>query len=67
MGPAAPVNVKTTHGRPARAAYAATAAPALPDDDEAMTRAPRRRALEIATVARRSLNDHVGLRDSSFT
>src|SRR5215216_2535731 len=54
------------HGRLALAAYAAAAAPALPDELEAMTLAPKRLAMLSAPEASRSLNDQVGLRDSSL-
>src|SRR5262245_488441 len=52
--------VNITHGKPARAEYAAVAAPALPDDDPVMTRMSIERAIEIAAEASRSLNDQVG-------
>jgi hypothetical protein len=56
-----------TQGIPAFAAYAAAAAPAFPELLETIVFAPSLRADEMATQASRSLNDHVGLRVSSFT
>ena len=67
IGPAAALKVKTTHGIRALAAYAATAAPALPEELEASIPAPCLRAADTARHASRSLNDPVGLRDSSLT
>src|SRR5215207_6070862 len=55
------------HGMPALAAYAAAAAPALPDELDAISLAPSCFAMVTAEEASRSLNDQVGLRDSSFT
>jgi hypothetical protein len=60
------VTVNTTQGKPALAAKAAAAAPALPEELETMTFAPKRRAMVTAPEPSRSLNDHVGLRDSSL-
>ena len=54
------------HGSPARAAYAAAVAPALPDDEIATPRRPCARAHESASVPSRSLNDQVGFCDSFF-
>src|SRR5471030_395829 len=51
---------------PALAANAAAAAPALPDELEAITLAPNRLAMVSAPEPNRSLNDQVGLRDSSL-
>src|SRR5471030_849120 len=51
---------------PALAANAAADAPALPDELEAMTLAPKRLAMVSAPEPSRSLNDQVGLRDSSL-
>src|SRR5579859_2330074 len=59
--------VNITHGSPARAEYAAVAAPAFPDDEPVMTRIPIDRAVETAADARRSLNDHVGFTVSFLT
>src|SRR5262245_43417502 len=59
--------VNMTHGNPARAAYAAVAAPALPEDDPVITRMPIERAAEMADDASRSLNDQVGLTVSFLT
>ena len=66
IGPAAPSYVTTTHGNPAFAAYAAVAAPALPEELDAMTCAPSFTAIETDADASRSLNDQVGLRLSSL-
>src|SRR5579884_4480815 len=52
--------VRTRQGRPARAAYAAAAAPALPDEETAIPARPLARAQATATEASRSLNDQVG-------
>src|SRR5579884_2486905 len=49
--------VRITQGRPARAAYAAAAAPALPDEETAIPARPAARAQETATEASRSLKD----------
>src|SRR6478735_9105623 len=65
-GPAEVVTVKTTHGRPALAAKAAAEAPALPEELETTTLAPKRLAMVTAPEPSRSLNDQVGLRDSSL-
>lgn len=54
-------SVKMTHGRPARAAYAATEAPWLPVETAVVARAPSRRAAAVATAQSRSLWDQVGL------
>src|SRR5207247_10977854 len=59
--------VTMTASRPARAAYAAAAAPPFPDDAAVTTPHPSSTADETPADAIRSLNDHVGLRDSSFT
>src|SRR5919106_1543886 len=59
-------SVKITHGRPARAAYAAVEAPWLPVEEIVTTRAPAATACVTATEQRRSLYDHVGLRLSSL-
>src|SRR5262245_13720639 len=53
-------SVKITHGRPARAAYAAVEAPWLPVDEIVITRAPVSTAWVTATAQSRSLYDHVG-------
>ena len=58
--------MKTTHGRPALAAKAAAEAPALPEELETTTLAPKRLAIVTAPEPSRSLNDQVGLRDSSL-
>src|SRR6185312_3276588 len=52
--------VKITDDNPARVAAAAIAAPWLPDDDAAITSAPRLCAWATATRASRSLYDQVG-------
>src|SRR5258705_3481068 len=59
--------VSIRHGSPARAAYAAAEAPALPDEESTMPPRPAVFAHETPTLARRSLNDHVGLADSFFS
>ncbi len=53
-------------GSPAFAAYAASDAPALPDDAVATSGAPMRRAWDTAMQEKRSLCDQVGLRLSSL-
>src|SRR3954469_15060382 len=64
IGPGKLRVVKTMHERPARAAYAAAVAPAVPADEIAMPRRRSARAHETASVPSRSLNDHVGFCDS---
>ena len=59
-------SVKITHGRPARAAYAAVEAPWLPVDEMVITCAPVSTACVTATAHSRSLYDHVGFWLSSF-
>src|SRR5581483_12109331 len=46
---------------PARAAYAAIAEPALPDESSTTSRAPSARSAAMSTAAPRSLKDPVGL------
>jgi hypothetical protein len=58
--------VSTTQRSPAAAAYAATAAPWLPEVETITVSAPSAAALLTATEASRSFHDHVGLRDSSL-
>src|SRR3954466_11360006 len=60
------MKVKTTQGMAASPAWAAADAPALPEELEAMTLAPKRLAMVSAPEPSRSLNDQVGLRDSSL-
>src|SRR6478735_5577095 len=66
IGPGKLRVVKTMHGSPARAAYAAAVAPAFPDEETATPRRPSARAHEIASVPSRSLNDQVGFWLSFF-
>ncbi len=63
----APVGIATSIGRPARAAYAAQAAPALPLVGIARADAPSSRARETPAAAPRALNDPVGSSPSSLT
>jgi len=58
---------KTTDLMPARAAAAATALARLPVDGQASTCRPSSRAADSATATTRSLNEWVGLPESSFT
>src|SRR5215470_11897469 len=56
--------VSTRQGSPARAAYAAADAPALPDDETATPERPLALAQVTPTLASRSLKDQVGFADS---
>src|SRR5829696_1056719 len=58
--------MKTWQARPAAAAYAAAALPALPAVGRAMVVAPRYLARVIAADWPRALNELVGLSDSSL-
>ena len=51
---------------PARPAYAAADAAVLPVEAQMTARAPSPRALDMATVIPRSLNEPVGLAPSNF-
>src|SRR5579875_285427 len=62
-----PSGMITTQLSPARAAYAAAEAEVFPVDAQTTALAPSARALEIAIVIPRSLNDPVGLAPSSFS
>jgi hypothetical protein len=59
--------MNTSHARPAAAAYAAAALPALPAVGSAIVFAPRYFARVIAADWPRALNELVGLSDSSLT
>src|SRR3954447_1042653 len=59
--------MKTMLGTPARAACAATELARLPVDAQAKRVKPRPRAAVRATETTRSLNECVGLAESSFT
>ena len=59
--------MKTTEVMPARAAAAATALARLPVEGQASTFRPSSRAADSATATTRSLNECVGLPESSFT
>ena len=58
--------IATNTGSPARAPYAASAAPALPAVGAASERAPRALAMETAAAMPRDLNERVGFFDSSL-
>src|SRR6266480_3472178 len=58
--------IATNTGKPARAPYAESAAPALPAVGAARLRAPRRLAIETAAAIPRDLNERVGFFDSSL-
>ena len=57
----------TTDSMPARDAYAASAAPALPLVGMARRRRPSSFAMDTASASPRALNEPVGSRPSSFT
>ncbi len=59
--------VNTTHRSPARAAYAAAAAPALPDEAAVTVSAPAASAAATPTAIARSLCEPVGLAPSFFS
>jgi len=59
--------VKTIHGSPARAAYAAVEAPWFPVEAATTPGTLYAAATLIATLMSRSLNDHVGFCDSSLS
>src|SRR5207248_3059256 len=56
----------TNTGKPARAPYAESAAPALPAVGAASERAPSALAIETAAAIPRDLNERVGFLDSSL-
>ena len=59
--------ITTTEFWPARAAAAATALARLPVEAHAIVVSPSRRAADWATATTRSLNEWVGLPESSLT
>ena len=61
------LGTSTTDRMPARAAAAATALARLPVDGQASTEKPSSRAAARATATTRSLNECVGLPESSLT
>jgi hypothetical protein len=63
----APTGMQMLARIPARAAYVAQAAPALPLVGMAMCRIPSSRARDRPTAAPRALNDPVGISPSSLT
>jgi hypothetical protein len=62
-----PCGTRTAQTRPARAAYAAALALVLPVEAQMTACAPSSRALVMAMVMPRSLNDPVGLAPSTFS